>query len=249
MADKPSDLVQGTLDMLILKTLALEPMHGYGISVRIEQMSRGVFRLNAGSLFLAIQRLERDGLIDGEWKPSENNRRARYYTLTAKGRKRLDSETREWGRQVAAIGRILEASLGRMRAMSLFRNLQPACGRFSERNQVDRELDEELGTYLEMEAAEKMRQGVSRKDALREVRLERGSLEGYQGNSFALAAGNFLWRRAGRICASACAYAAQESRFCCRRRADTGLGHRYVKHGHFQRPERHNPSPPPVQES
>ncbi len=110
MPDKPSDLVQGTLDMLILKTLALEPMHGYGISVRIEQMSKGVFRLNAGSLFLAIQRLERDGLIHGEWKPTENNRRARYYTLTAKGRKRLDSETREWGRQVAAIGRILETS-------------------------------------------------------------------------------------------------------------------------------------------
>jgi PadR family transcriptional regulator, regulatory protein PadR len=110
MPDKPSDLVQGTLDMLILKTLALEPTHGYGISVRIEQMSKGVFRLNAGSLFLAIQRLERDGLIDGEWKPTENNRRARYYTLTAKGRKRLDSETREWGKQAAAIARILEAS-------------------------------------------------------------------------------------------------------------------------------------------
>jgi PadR family transcriptional regulator PadR len=110
MADKPSDLVQGTLDMLILKTLALEPMHGYGISVRIEQISKGVFRLNAGSLFLAIQRLERDGLIDGEWKPTENNRRARYYALTAEGRKRLNNETREWGRQVAAIGRILEAS-------------------------------------------------------------------------------------------------------------------------------------------
>src|SRR5438094_8253966 len=110
MADKPSDLVQGTLDMLILKTLALEPMHGYGISVRIEQMSKGDFRLNAGSLFLAIQRLERDGLIDAEWKPTENNRRARYYTLTPKGRKRLDSETRESGRQVTAIARILEAS-------------------------------------------------------------------------------------------------------------------------------------------
>src|SRR5438094_3046861 len=78
MPDKPSDLVQGTLDMLILKTLALEPMHGYGISVRIEQMSKGVFRLNAGSLFLAIQRLERDGLIDGEWKATENSRRAKY---------------------------------------------------------------------------------------------------------------------------------------------------------------------------
>jgi transcriptional regulator len=110
MGDKSSDLVQGTLDMLVLKTLALEPMHGYGISVRIEQMSQGVFRLNTGSLFLAIQRLERDGLIDGEWKPTENNRRARYYALTAKGRKRLNSETREWGRQAAAIARILEAS-------------------------------------------------------------------------------------------------------------------------------------------
>ena len=96
--------------MLILKTLALEPMHGYGISVRIEQMSKGVFRLNAGSLFLAIQRLERDGLIVGEWKASENNRRARYYELTGKGRKRLNNETREWGKQVAAIARILEAS-------------------------------------------------------------------------------------------------------------------------------------------
>src|SRR5580700_10323079 len=110
MADKPSDLIQGTLDMLILKTLALEPMHGYGIAVRLEQMSKGVFRPNAGSLFMAIQRSQRDGLIKGEWKSSENNRRAKYYVLTDQGRKRLNSETREWGRQVAAIARILEAS-------------------------------------------------------------------------------------------------------------------------------------------
>src|SRR2546423_15339141 len=110
MPDKLSDLIQGTLDMLILKTLALEPIHGYGISVRIEQMSKGVFRLNAGSLFLAIQRLERDGLIDGEWKPTENNRRARYYTLTVKGRKRLDSGTPERGRQRAANRRNLGTS-------------------------------------------------------------------------------------------------------------------------------------------
>jgi PadR family transcriptional regulator, regulatory protein PadR len=110
MPENPSDLIQGTLDMLILKILALEPTHGYGMSVRIEQMSKGVFRLNAGSLFLAIQRLQRDGLIKGEWKPTENNRRAKYYTLMPKGRKRLYNETREWGRQVAAIARILEAS-------------------------------------------------------------------------------------------------------------------------------------------
>ena len=110
MTDKASDLVQGTLDMLILKMLALEPMHGYGIAVRLEQISQGVFRLNAGSLFVAVQRLQRDGLIRGEWKATENSRRAKYYALTEKGQKRLNSETREWGRQVAAIARILEAS-------------------------------------------------------------------------------------------------------------------------------------------
>jgi PadR family transcriptional regulator PadR len=110
MTDKPSDLVQGTLDMLILKTLALEPMHGYGIAVRLEQMSQGVFRLNAGSLFVAFQRLQRAGLIKSEWKATENSRRAKYYALTDQGRNRLTSETREWGRQVAAIARILEAS-------------------------------------------------------------------------------------------------------------------------------------------
>ena len=110
MADKPSDLVQGTLDMLILKTLALQPMHGYGIGVRLEQISKGVFRLNAGSLFVAFQRLQRAGLITSEWKATENSRRAKYYVLTGQGRKRLDMETREWGRQAAAIGRILEAS-------------------------------------------------------------------------------------------------------------------------------------------
>jgi PadR family transcriptional regulator PadR len=109
MPDKPSDLVQGTLDMLVLKTLALEPMHGFGITLRIEQMSKGVFRVNAGSLFVAIQRLQREGLIRGEWKVTENSRRAKYYVLTEQGRRRLDRETREWGRQVGAIARILEA--------------------------------------------------------------------------------------------------------------------------------------------
>ena len=109
MPDKCSDLVQGTLDMLILKTLALEPMHGYGIAVRLEQMSKGTFRINAGSLFVAFQRLQRAGLIKSEWKATENSRRAKYYILTQQGRRRLDSETQEWGRQVAAITRILEA--------------------------------------------------------------------------------------------------------------------------------------------
>ena len=110
MTTTPSDLVQGTLDMLILKTLALQPMHGYGITMRLEQVSNGVFRVNAGSLFVALQRLERAGLIKSEWKATENSRRAKYYTLTQRGRKRLDSEEKEWERQVTAIARILEAS-------------------------------------------------------------------------------------------------------------------------------------------
>jgi len=110
MTTTPSDLVQGTLDMLILKTLALQPMHGYGITIRLEQVSNGVFRVNAGSLFVALQRLERAGLIKSEWKATENSRRAKYYTLTQRGRKRLDSEEKEWERQVTAIARILEAS-------------------------------------------------------------------------------------------------------------------------------------------
>ena len=109
MKDKTGDVVQGTLDMLIMKTLALETMHGYGIAQRIEQISKGVFRVNAGSLFVALQRLERSGLIRSEWKVSENNRRAKYYVLSERGRRRLNTETREWGRQVAAIARILEA--------------------------------------------------------------------------------------------------------------------------------------------
>jgi PadR family transcriptional regulator PadR len=111
-SDKQRALVQGTLDMLILKTLALEPMHGYGIGVRIEQISKGVFQVNAGSLFPAFRRLERDGLLKGDWRDTENSRRAKYYSLTSQGRRRLQRDTREWETQSAAIARILQASPG-----------------------------------------------------------------------------------------------------------------------------------------
>jgi PadR family transcriptional regulator, regulatory protein PadR len=103
------ELVQGTLEMLVLKTLALESMHGYGIALRIEQVSNGVFRVNPGSLLPALSRMERTGRIRGEWRSTENNRRAKYYALTAAGRKALEQECRQWGRQIAAIERILEA--------------------------------------------------------------------------------------------------------------------------------------------
>jgi PadR family transcriptional regulator PadR len=104
-----SGVVPGTLYMLILKVLALEPMHGYGIGVRLEQISKGVFHVNAGSLFPALRRLERAGLIAGKWRATENNRRAKYYTATAAGRTRLERETRDWKVQTTAIARVLDA--------------------------------------------------------------------------------------------------------------------------------------------
>jgi transcriptional regulator len=104
-----SDLVQGTLEMLILKTLALEAMHGYGVALRIEQMSAGVFRVNAGSLLPALSRMERGGHVKSAWRATENNRRAKFYELTAKGRKALSQEQEQWQRQITAIARILEA--------------------------------------------------------------------------------------------------------------------------------------------
>jgi len=109
VAENSRDLVQGTLDMLILKTLELEPRHGFGIAQRIEQISRGVFQVNPGSLFPAFRRLERAGLVMSDWRVTENNRRAKYYRLTNAGRAKLKTEQRGWERQVAAIARILEA--------------------------------------------------------------------------------------------------------------------------------------------
>ena len=102
-------LVQGTLDMLILKTLALEPMHGYGIGARLAASSRGVFQVNPGSLFPAFRRLERAGLIRAEWRATESNRRAKYYVATERGLKRLGAETRRWRALSGAIARVLQA--------------------------------------------------------------------------------------------------------------------------------------------
>jgi len=95
--------------MLILKTLSLEPLHGFGISRRIEQISRGVFKVNPGSLLTAFQRLEREGSLDSEWCQTDNSRRAKYYRLTRAGRKQLDIETASWSRRVSAIERLLKA--------------------------------------------------------------------------------------------------------------------------------------------
>jgi transcriptional regulator len=104
-----TDVIQGTLDLLILKTLSLEPLHGFGSARRIEQISRGVFKVNPGSLLTALQRLERQGWLDSEWRETDNSRRAKYYALTRTGRKQLDIETADWTRRVSAVSRLLKA--------------------------------------------------------------------------------------------------------------------------------------------
>jgi PadR family transcriptional regulator, regulatory protein PadR len=107
--ESTTDVIQGTLDMLILKTLSLEPMHGYGIARRVEQVSRGVFKVNPGSLLTALQRLERAGALTGEWRQTESGRRARVYTLTRSGRRRLEEAAADWKRRTSAISRLIDA--------------------------------------------------------------------------------------------------------------------------------------------
>ena len=107
MSAQPSDVLRGTLDLLVLKTLTLEPMHGWGISQRIQQFSQGVLDVNQGSLYPALQRLEQRGWIDHQWHTTENSRRAKYYRLTTAGRKALGVETTSWRRYVEGVELIL----------------------------------------------------------------------------------------------------------------------------------------------
>ena len=109
MTDENTDVIQGTLDMLILKTLSLEPMHGFGITRRVEQVSRGVFKINPGSLLTALQRLERAGWLGSDWRQTENSRRAKYYSLTRAGKRQLEKETADWARRTSAVARLLKA--------------------------------------------------------------------------------------------------------------------------------------------
>jgi transcriptional regulator len=108
MSEQNTDVIQGTLDLLILKTLSLEPMHGFGIARRVEQVSRSVFKVNPGSLLTALQRLERAGWVNSEWRNTENSRRAKFYKLTRAGRKQLDIETADWTRRASAVARLLQ---------------------------------------------------------------------------------------------------------------------------------------------
>ena len=105
-----TDALRGSLDLLVLKTLSLAPMHGWGISQRVQQMSRGVLEVNQGSLYPALQRLEKDGLITSDWGTTDNNRRARYYRLTASGRRALGKELDSWRRFAAGLEAVLQGS-------------------------------------------------------------------------------------------------------------------------------------------
>ncbi len=105
---KPSDLVQGTLDLLLLKILALEPLHGWAISQRLTQISGDVLQVSDGSLYPALHKLEQEGWIKSEWKPSENNRRAKFYSLTRLGRRQLEKETANWNRLSSAISHVVQ---------------------------------------------------------------------------------------------------------------------------------------------
>jgi PadR family transcriptional regulator PadR len=108
--DRKTDLLQGTLDLLILRTIALEPMHGWAIGQRIQQISKDVLQVQQGSLYPALHRLEHKGLIKAEWGPSENNRRAKFYSLTKTGHRQLEEETATWQRLATAVAQILETA-------------------------------------------------------------------------------------------------------------------------------------------
>ena len=110
MTNEKSELLQGTLDMLILKALQLEPMHGFGLSIRLKQMSRDLFQVEMGSLYPALCRLEARGWVKAEWGVSDNNRKARYYALTAAGRKQLQTETTQWELLSSTINAMLRAT-------------------------------------------------------------------------------------------------------------------------------------------
>jgi len=111
VAKERTDLLQGTLDMLVLKALQLEPMHGWGITERIEQWSERVLQLGQGTLYPALYRLERQGFIRSEWKVTENSRRARYYSLTRQGRRQLDTELAQWRRMSRAVNQVLDVTI------------------------------------------------------------------------------------------------------------------------------------------
>ena len=175
MADKV-DVLQGTLALMILKTLeALAPLHGYGIARRIEQTSGDLLAVNYGTLYPALLKLEQEGYIRSEWGVSDNNRKAKYYSLTRAGRKQLQKEAREWEQTAAIMQRFLVGRQGdRMRRIRA--GFLRLCGLFRKRR-LEREMAEELAGHLDLHTEDNIRAGMSPEEARRNAMLKLGGIE------------------------------------------------------------------------
>src|ERR1700719_663285 len=154
---KPLDLLQGTLDMLILKSVSLGPLHGYGILLRIQQISRDRLEIQQGSLYPALYRLEHQGWIASEWGESENNRKAKYYTLTAAGRRRLQAETENWNRMADVMAGIFGDQAGGN--MSLWSRIRSWSRAIFRRSRMESEMETELRFHIDTFAEELVRSG------------------------------------------------------------------------------------------
>ena len=180
MAKERGDVLQGTLDMLVLKALQLEPMHGWGITERIEQWSESVLQLGQGTLYPALYRLERQGLIRSEWKVTENNRRARYYSLTRDGRRHFSDELAQWRRMSRAVNLVLEADArvaGGAPMKMDHRELAAARARSAGADALERGLDEEIRFHIDQQTEKNRRAGMSPDEARRQALIRFGGVE------------------------------------------------------------------------
>ncbi len=158
---KPGDLVQGTLDLLILRVVALEPVHGWAIARRIRQISGGVWQVGQSALHPALHKLEQQGCITAGWKISENNRRAKYDSLTRAGRKALTDEAANWERLSTAISALVRAVEGRPKVSRWLTQICLAVRSVFHRRQTDQDLDEEFQYHLDPQIDEELKRGVA----------------------------------------------------------------------------------------
>src|SRR5262245_56136187 len=174
-----AEVVRGTLEMLALKLLSEEPMHGWGLSLKLREISRDVFDVNQGSLYPALQAMTRRGWIRAEWRISENNRRARYYSITAEGRKQLSAEIEEWNRTSGAVNRVLGFAYTGGWHHESTASLTALFGR----RRQDREMDEEMRFHLEMETKRLVDAGMTARDATQRARRAFGGVERHKDDT------------------------------------------------------------------
>ena len=177
MAQEQTPLLQGTLDLLILKSLALQEMHGLGIAKRVGQITGETFQVKPGSLFPALHRMEEEGWLTSTWGESENNRRAKYYRLTKAGRRQLETETERWGRISLAIAQALDTPSKENLNMRWFSRLTSLFRNLAHKQENEQELDQEVSSYLDLLTEEKIRSGMAPEAARRAAKLELGGVE------------------------------------------------------------------------